>query len=706
MSKSFLSDLPLPPSTHVLQRNLIADPNTPDPDVFFNDVMKTRPSIQRRARLLAPSAHFSFVSPYPTAFPYRIEVVDEEEDRTKAIEKWLSAKEALTEANKCAETGLGSYSADERVKDYHLIGLCRRGIEDCLPNLDVGDAFEYLGPPSLTPNGVKANGHASIRAQSEEESARQNLTDILSGHNVLLKPSKSDGYAPWSLRYSGHQFGTWAGQLGDGRAISILETPHPNDPNLIYELQLKGAGRTPFSRSADGLAVLRSSIREYLGAEAAHALGIPTTRSLSLTLYPTLPVIRESPIPEKAAIVTRMAPSFIRIGNFEGVSHPPDSYSFSYVGQQDDDFEALRVLGEWVASRVLQLNLGPHKDGQPPAWGKELVFECARRNARMVAGWQVYGFMHGVMNTDNISILGLTIDYGPYAFMDVFNDGQICNHTDEGGRYAYKFQPTMIIYALRALLTSLGPLIGAEMELGHAVPKGWANDIPKDKLENWREDAMELKQELDEQILGLFGETYYSSMRKRLGLRRNVDSDPSQLIRPLLQLLERHELDFNSSFRTLTNFVPTSDVSNLEAFTTHLTPEYLISSETKRDDAKKDWVEWLQKFSKRIEDEKDDWDSSDDWLTTRKIEAKKSNPRFVLRQWVLEEVIKKVDEDYNEGKHILAKVLEMTSRPFESWGGEDASGPEEELSEEIREERRLCGLGPKRFLGFQCSCSS
>lgn len=220
MSKLYLSDLPLPPAEQILQRNLTPDPVTPKPDVFFNDVMKTKPSVQRRARLLDPSAHFSYVSPYPAAFPYHIEIADEEEDRSKAIENWLSAKEASNEVAKCAETGLGRHSADEREKDYHLISLCPRGIEDCLPNLDVGDAYEHIGVPSLVPPQTINN---DAQGCSEKQAARHNLTAILSGHTVLLKPSEEDGYAPWSLRYSGHQFGTWAGQLGDGRAISIRQ---------------------------------------------------------------------------------------------------------------------------------------------------------------------------------------------------------------------------------------------------------------------------------------------------------------------------------------------------------------------------------------------------------------------------------------------------------------------------------------------------
>ncbi|KAF8529904.1 hypothetical protein JB92DRAFT_2695654 [Gautieria morchelliformis] len=717
-SKLPLQCLPLPPKSHILTRNLTPDPLTPGPPTFHGSVLQTKPSVQRRARLLDEAAHYSHVSPLPLAFPYRIEVDEnsEDSDRSKAVETWLAQREALNEVD-LGPSVLKGYSSDQRIKEYHLIGVAPRGLKECLPALDVGDAFEHIGIPALIANSEEMlpTSLPSRNASNEKDPSssnsvspartRQVLTDILGGHTVLFGSSKETGYAPWSLRYSGHQFGAWAGQLGDGRAISILESPHPNDPNLIYELQLKGAGRTPFSRTADGLAVLRSSVREYLGAEAMNALGVPTTRSLAMVLYPTLPVRREDPTPEKATVVTRVAPSFIRIGNFESLNPPTNAYAFSFIGQQRAQWDGLRILGEWVSRRVLQLNLGPGKDDKPPAWGKELVLECARRNARMVAHWQAYGFMHGVINTDNVSILGLTIDYGPYAFMDVFDENHICNHTDEEGRYSYKYQPTMIIYAIRALLTSLSPLIGAELELGHAVSAGWADEVSKDRLDNWREDGMELKQEIEETVMDTFNTAYWPLMRKRLALRRELDSDSSGLIHPLLKLLEVHQLDYHSTFRTLCSFRPSFSAAELESFATRLTPESLVTSTDARERAKKDWVEWLETYKKRINEEQDDWNGQENWMVIRQQEGYKANPRFVLRQWVLEEVIKKVEENHVSGKRILAKVLEMASNPFEPWGAENNAGPEA-FDEEIREEQRYCGMGPSKLLGFQCSCSS
>jgi uncharacterized protein YdiU (UPF0061 family) len=184
-------------------------------------------------------------------------------------------------------------------------------------------------------------------------------------------------------------------------------TPHPDKPDATVEIQLKGSGRTPFSRSADGLAVLRSSIREYLCSEAMHALRIPTTRSLTLIHLPELSVARERM--ETACVLARVAPSFLRIGSFEALNGPSGMFFFG-GGQQDPDLDALRQLGEWVAKRVVKVPGVDWEKNEP--WAKELLFEVSRRNARMVAAWQAYGWMHGVLNTDNISVLGLTIDFG------------------------------------------------------------------------------------------------------------------------------------------------------------------------------------------------------------------------------------------------------------------------------------------------------
>ncbi|KAI6042935.1 hypothetical protein EDC04DRAFT_2878302 [Pisolithus marmoratus] len=722
MSKNIrvpFSKLPLPPSSHLLTHNLTPDPRTPDPATFFSDVLPRTPSIQRRARLLSPEAHFSYVNPMPLEFPYEIAPPDPPEvvtDKAEYIEQWLSDREAKIPAEPSSATSgnihLHKYVSKSRNYRRALIALSETCVNDCLPLLDCGDAFATLRP-TLVPS---KSDNEEVSSSTDAQNARQELVDILGGHVSLMFPDGSDqlggkGFAPWSLRYSGHQFGAWAGQLGDGRAISILVTPHPSDPDTTYEVQLKGAGRTPFSRSADGLAVLRSSIREYLCSEAMHALGIPTTRSLALVYLPEMPVIRERL--ETACVTTRVAETFIRIGNFEACSPPSRTMFFFGGGQQHANYEALRTLGEWTAKRVLKLDNVNFDAGD--AWGKELVFEVARRNAKMVAAWQAYGFMHGVINTDNVSIAGLTIDYGPYAFMDVFDPNHICNHSDDEGRYAYNKQPNMIMYACRALLDALAPLIGAEMALGDkAVQKGWADNVSDETISGWRAAAIEEVGSTITQIIESVCSTEYGmALRRRLALRRVDTSDQRTIFQPLLDMMENQRLDFHGTFRKLASFQPRmiqedydSGAATLEGFIAELlrgTPE---PERLNTGNATEEWLTWLNTYAARIESEK----TSGEWAGEEFDEARKkaaiaANPRFVLRQWLLEEVIKKVETDPATGKHVLAKVMQMASSPFKPWGRE-GNVPENELSEEEKEERRYCGLGDRRMLGFQCSCSS
>ncbi|KZS94206.1 UPF0061-domain-containing protein [Sistotremastrum niveocremeum HHB9708] len=703
--KKPISAFQLPPVSHLLQHNLTPDP-VADSVKAFSEVLATTPSVQRRSRLLKSSAHFSYVSPLPISFPYRIEIPedDSEADKSGYIERWLSRREPREERPGVkGSPHLKKYSSTERdtLPEANILALAPTTLTDYFPQLDVGDSFEVLGEPALS---AKHSNALDDKSEEQGTAVREELVNILSGRNVLfsLPTEESSGasdmptpYAPWSLRYSGHQFGVWAGQLGDGRAISILEVAHPNDPESTYEIQLKGAGRTPFSRGADGLAVLRSSIREFLCAEAMNALHIPTTRSLSIVHIPDLPVARETM--ESASIVARVAPSFIRIGSFEALNPPQDLFFFGGGGQQQADYEALRILGEWVSRRVLKLNI---PEGEP--WGKALVWECARRNAKMAAGWQAYGFMHGVMNTDNISIMGLTIDYGPYAFMDVYDSKHICNHTDQEGRYAFELQPTMILYALRALLTSLAPLIGAELETGKAVGTDWASSVSAEKIKEWSAKAQELSNDLEVEIQDVFSAEYWTLMRKRLGLRTVEPADESQLIRPMLRLLEEQGLDFHRTFRALCAFRPTQPGDE----TWDAVAKTLAGKDSIDDASSKEWKEWLSIYSQRINRERSSWKDGDAWIDDRAQVMKAANPRFVLRQWLLEELIAKCEKDPDTGKRILAKVLKMASSPFEPWGAEEGSQPESELSEETREERRYCDVGEKQMLGFQCSCSS
>ena len=296
---------------------------------------------------------------------------------------------------------------------------------------DLGPAFHTRLPPTPLPAPYPVAHSPEVARLLGLDPAWLATEDALQLFSGNALPAGGDTLASV---YSGHQFGVWAGQLGDGRALLLGETAQG------WEIQLKGAGRTPYSRMGDGRAVLRSSIREFLCSEAMHALGIPTTRALCLMGSPA-PVLRESV--ETAAVLTRVAPSFIRFGHFE---------HFAARGQTTE----LRQLADYVIDRYYPAcRTTPDFGGNAYA---ALLQAVAQRTAELIAQWQAVGFCHGVMNTDNMSILGLTIDYGPFQFLDTFAPGHICNHSDTQGRYAFDRQPGVAYWNLLCLGQALHPL--------------------------------------------------------------------------------------------------------------------------------------------------------------------------------------------------------------------------------------------------------
>lgn len=305
----------------------------------------------------------------------------------------------------------------------------------------LGACFSHVEPTPVTAPYLIAYSAAAAALidLAPDECETDEFLQVFSGNRVL------DPMRPYSACYGGHQFGNWAGQLGDGRAITLGEVV--TSGGARWELQLKGAGLTPYSRTADGRAVVRSSVREFLCSEAMHHLGVPTTRALSL-IGTGESVVRDmfydgNPRPEPGAVVCRMAPSFLRFGNFE-------------IFAARDDQVTLEAL-----ARHTQQQHFPELGADPAAY-PALFEEVCRRTAVMIAHWMRVGFVHGVMNTDNMSVLGLTLDYGPYGWLDNFDPHWTPNTTDrQGRRYRYAHQPHVALWNLLRFGESLAPLVGS-----------------------------------------------------------------------------------------------------------------------------------------------------------------------------------------------------------------------------------------------------
>ena len=408
-----------------------------------------------------------------------------------------------------------------------------------------------------------------------------------------------DGSTTLASVYSGHQFGVWAGQLGDGRALWLGEIDTPLGPQ---EWQLKGAGKTPYSRMGDGRAVLRSSIREFLCSEAMHALGIPTTRALALVGSPAK-VIREEL--ETAAVVTRVAPSFLRFGHFE---------HFAAKGQTPQ----LQTLADFFIAHqwpdLLSFDAGP-------ARYTALLARVSERTAALLAQWQSVGFCHGVMNTDNMSLLGLTIDYGPFQFLDGFDPSHICNHSDHQGRYAYARQPQIAFWNLYCLGQALMPLIN-DQDLAVSALEGFKNDYPR---------------MLDERFAA------------KLGLAQLVQDDHA-LIHSLLQLLATEKTDFSIFWRRLSHAVAAlSHTSSSQAF--EPVRDLFIQAQA--------WDAWVPMYLQRLEKQE---------AATTAQAMLKTNPKFVLRNHLGEAAINQAKMGDFSGVQSLFKLL---SSPFDEHPGHD-----------------------------------
>lgn len=426
----------------------------------------------------------------------------------------------------------------------------------------------------------------------------QQAIDILGGNRLAAS------MFPYAARYGGHQFGNWAGQLGDGRAITLGEW---ETDGKSWELQLKGAGPTAYSRRADGRAVLRSSVREYLMSEAMFYLGVPTTRALSLVSTGEQ-IARDmfyngNPQFEPGAIVMRVAPSFLRFGNFE-------------IFASKNEISNLKKLSEWTIAKHF-----PHIDGDNKIvdWLKEVV----ERTASMVVEWLRVGFVHGVMNTDNMSILGLTIDYGPFSFLDNYDPDFTPNTTDlPGRRYAYGKQASVAYWNLGCLANAIAPLVD---DTGKLV----------ETIESF-EDIFWLK--------------YYAMMGNKLGLDRVSEIDVN-LVDGFEKVLAEIQPDMTIFYQLLSN-IPV-DFKNREEVMTHFEDSFYGEPDKNSIDH---LFDLMNTYTIRLKENKCTRDESRKKMQT-------TNPRFILRNYLLHEAIEGLEKGDST---LFSKLQQAISEPYSS----------------------------------------
>lgn len=402
------------------------------------------------------------------------------------------------------------------------------------------------------------------------------------GHGVWSGRELLPGMSPLAQVYSGHQFGVWAGQLGDGRGILLGE--QQVDKNRKLDWHLKGAGLTPYSRMGDGRAVIRSSVREFLASEALHHLGIPTTRALALAIGEE-PVLRETQ--ERGAMLMRIAESHLRFGHFE---------HFYYGGEQGK----VQQLADYAIHHHW-----PHLREEADRyllWFTDIV----TRTASLIAQWQSVGFAHGVMNTDNMSILGLTLDYGPFGFLDDYQPGFICNHSDYQGRYSFENQPMVGLWNLN--------------RLAHALSGLMTTDQLKQALGHYETELMRV-----------WGE----KMRAKLGLM-TADANDNAILTQLLSLMTQEHSDYTLTFRLL------SETQQQET-RSPLRDEFIDREAFDR---------WYDSYRQRLlQDEATD--------EQRQAVMKSANPTLVLRNYLAQQVIEDVEQGNTAAMETLHQALQQ-----------------------------------------------
>lgn len=496
---------------------------------------------------------------------------------------------------------LASDLAALRFDPAFLRALPADALEGTMPRQVQGAAYSFCAPtpvaaPSLLSWSADAAALLGLAARPEDG---QIAAEVFAGNRIL------PGSQPYATCYGGHQFGQWAGQLGDGRAIFLGSVLGAND--RPWEVQLKGAGRTPYSRHADGRAVLRSSLREYLCSEAMHHLGVPTTRALCLVGTGEA-VLRDMfydgrPQGEPGAVVTRLAPSFLRFGHFE---------IFAARGE----LGLLRSLLDHTIRTHFPTLAAPS-----PAVYLAWFEEVCRRTAVMIAHWLRVGFVHGVMNTDNLSVLGLTIDYGPYGWLDNFDPAFTPNTTDRGGRYAFAEQARVAGWNLGCLAQALMPLVNDADGLQAAL------GVYADTFEN----------------------AYLGMLRDKLGLPHSGAAEPDfELVSALFACFAQTETDMTIFYRRLARIQP---LTTAQAALAELAPAFYATPSAS---AQTQWCAWLQSWQARI-------GLSAETEQARCARMNAANPWLIPRNWLAQEAIKAAEAG---NMHVLERLMQALRTPY------------------------------------------
>jgi uncharacterized protein YdiU (UPF0061 family) len=471
--------------------------------------------------------------------------------------------------------------------------------------------FSYVTPrvPSAPSLIHVSTEMAAALGLKEEDWTSEAFLKVFSGASVL------ENTQPYAMCYGGHQFGHWAGQLGDGRAINLAEVEHNGQS---WTLQLKGAGETPYSRRADGLAVLRSSIREHLCSEAMHHLGVPTTRSLSLMLSGDQ-VLRDmlydgNAAYEKGAIVCRVAPSFIRFGNFQ-------------IFTSRGDVDTLRTLTDFTIRQFF-----PQVQAGTKAGYIDFFKAVVDRTLEMIVHWQRVGFVHGVMNTDNMSILGLTIDYGPYGWLEGYDPDWTPNTTDrEGRRYRFGYQPRIALWNLIQLANALVPLI-EETEPLQAILDGYSRR---------------------------FEQAYLKMMHQKLGLEQTSILS-KDLVSQLEAVLELSETDMTIFFRKLADFSKDTQLDEEGKFMAFI-QEAFYQPATIKGQVLNRWENWFRNYQEALQEE-----TQTD--AQRKAAMHQVNPKYVLRNYMAQLAIDAADQgDYS----LVEELYELLKQPYAEQPGQE-----------------------------------